>query len=131
MKLSTKSRYGLKAAYILAKSGKEIVPLSTLSKEIGVSGGYIEQLMRLLKADDIVTSERGSNGGYLLAREPSEILVGEVMRSLEDNLEIADCLTKTPCSTNCATRKVWERIYNAINESLDKITLQDMIEGRV
>lgn len=131
MKLSTKSRYGLKAVYILAKNYGEVVPLSTLSKEIGVSSGYIEQLMRLLKKDNIVNSERGLLGGYVLSKEPKEILIGEVMRSLEDNLEITDCLSKAPCTMTCSTRKVWERIYSAINDTLDKVTIEDMLQGNV
>lgn len=131
MKLSTKSRYGLKAAYILAKSDDKVVPLSVLSKEIGVSASYIEQLMRLLKADGIVESARGAQGGYVLKKSADETTVGEVIRSLEENLEIVDCIGKSPCTANCETKKVWEKIYSAINGALDEMTLKDMCDGNV
>ncbi len=129
MKLSTKARYGLRACYILGKSYGEITPLAVLSKDIGVGGGYIEQLMRLLKKDGIVDSVRGMQGGYVLAREPKEISLGEIMRSLEDGLELVECISSGDCIGNCPTRKVWMKVYNAINDTLNGISLKNMIDG--
>lgn len=131
MKLSTKSRYGLKAAYILAQSGDNVVPLSTLSKEIGVSSAYIEQIMRLLKSRGIVESARGASGGYVLARPAEKITLGEVIRALEEDLEIVDCIGKKPCNGMCETKKVWEKIYDAINDTLDGMTLKDMCDNNI
>lgn len=128
MKLSTKARYGLRAVYFLGKSSPEVVSLAVLSKDIGVSSGYIEQLMRLLKQDGIVESVRGVSGGYVLARTPDKITLGEILRSLEDGLELVDCISGTKCSAHCPTRDVWVKIYDAINETLDKITLKQMLE---
>lgn len=128
MKLSTKSRYGLKAVYFLGRNSNDVVSLATLSKDIGVSSGYIEQLMRLLKKDGIVESVRGVSGGYVLARTPKAITLGEILRSLEDGLELVDCISSGACSGHCPTRKVWVTIYDAINETLDKITLEQMLQ---
>ncbi len=131
MKLSTKSRYGLKAVYILAKSDGDVVPLSVLSKDIGVSSAYIEQIMRLLKARGIIESSRGVSGGYLLAKPCEEITLGEVIRALEEDLEIVDCIGKTPCNGMCETKKVWEKVYDAINDTLDGMTLKDMRDNNI
>ena len=130
MKLSTKSRYGLKAVYVLgnAYNDKEIVSLATLSKHILVGSSYIEQILRLLKKDGIVESVRGATGGYTLTRTPEQITLGEILRSLEDGLELVDCIADGSCHDDCPTRKIWVTIYNAINETLDKITLEQMLE---
>ncbi|MBR2070211.1 MAG: Rrf2 family transcriptional regulator [Clostridia bacterium] len=125
MKLSTKARYGLKAALILTKANGNIVPLSVMSKEIGVSSAYIERLMKLMKDSSIVDSARGITGGYVLKRKPEEITVGEVVRALEENLEFVSCVGNSNCEKDCDTRKVWELIYKAINDTLDGITLAD------
>ena len=130
MKLSTKSRYGLKAVYVLgnAYNDKEIVTLATLSKHILVGSSYIEQILRLLKKDGIVESVRGATGGYTLTKHPKEITIGEILRSLEDGLELVDCIADGSCHDDCPTRKIWVTIYNSINDTLDKITLEQMLE---
>ncbi|MEG1805996.1 MAG: Rrf2 family transcriptional regulator, partial [Clostridia bacterium] len=89
---------------------------------------YIEQLMRLLKNDGIVESVRGVSGGYMLARTADKITLGEILRSLEDGLELVDCISGGECQGHCPTRKIWITIYDAINETLDKITLKQMLE---
>ncbi len=128
MKISTKGRYGLKAVIILAQNNKEVVPLTTLSREIGVGGAYIEQLMRLLKAEEIVQSHRGATGGYTLTKEANKTTVGEVLRALEDNLELVECLKTGACDCDCKVFPVWETIRDAINGALDNITIQSLLD---
>ena len=96
MRLSSKSQYGLKACFILAQNYPEkCVSASQLEKAIAVSGKYIEKIMRMLAGAGIVTAERGVLGGYKLTKEPSKISIGDIARALEDNMEIADCITST------------------------------------
>ena len=96
MRLSSKSQYGLKACFILAQNYPEhCVSASALEREIAVSSKYIEKIMRLLSGQGIVAAERGVCGGYKLTRAPEQITVGDVARALEDNMEIADCITAT------------------------------------
>lgn len=127
MRLSSKSQYGLKACYILAQNyPQRCVSASALEKEIAVSGKYIEKIMRMLSGKGIVAAERGVSGGYKLTRAPREITIGDVARALEDNMEIADCITST--CTKCATGEVWRKLYAGINEVLDSMTLQSMLD---
>ena len=127
MRLSSKSQYGLKACFILAQNyPQRCVSASALEKEIAVSGKYIEKIMRMLSGQGIVTAERGVTGGYKLTREPSQITIGDVARALEDNMEIADCITAT-CQ-KCATGAVWRKLYAGINAVLDSMTLQSMLD---
>ena len=127
MRLSSKSQYGLKACYILACNYPDkCVSASALEREIAVSGKYIEKIMRMLSGNGIVTAVRGVSGGYKLTREPSRITVGDIARSLEDNMEIVDCISS--CCPRCASGDVWRRLYEGINEVLDSMTLQTMLD---
>ena len=86
MKLSTKGRYGLRVMYYLAEAPDRVITLSELSYKSKVSGPYLEKILGYLKKAELVTTERGANGGYVISRNPKEISIGEVLRSLEDNL---------------------------------------------
>lgn len=132
MKLSTKARYGLKFLEILAEGfGGEPIPTSMLAEKSGVTEAYTEQIMPKLKSASLVAAQRGAQGGYALTRPPSEINLGEALRALEDGLYIVDCI-KEPCdAAGCRTRTVWTKIYNGINELLDKITLADLISDNM
>ena len=86
MKLSSKTHYGLMACHILGVNYPEnTVSASALEGYIAVSGKYLEKIMRMLSARGIVTANRGASGGYYLAKPPSEITVGEIVRALEDD----------------------------------------------
>lgn len=127
MRLSSKSQYGLKACFLLAQNyPNRCVSASVLEKEIAVSSKYIEKIMRMLAGKGIVAAERGVSGGYKLTRAPKEVTIGDIARALEDNMEIADCITST-CQ-KCATGAVWRKLYAGINEVLDSMTLQSMLD---
>lgn len=134
MKMSSKARYGLYAAVELAKQygSDEVVNVSALSQTTGVSEKYLEQIMALMKKSDIVCSLRGASGGYKLTDSPEHISVGRVLRAVEDNLEIVDCL-----SGNCANRRqcvahsLWLKLYDNINAYLDTISLQQLAEEQL
>ena len=132
MKLSVKSKYGLAACLELANKREEgSINVSTLSSSIGVSERFLEQIMSLLKKESIVESTRGAQGGYILTRTPSDTTVGEVLRAVEDNLQIVECVgTSCECSASCASFSVWNRLYYTINDFLDSITLQSLLEEK-
>ena len=74
---------------------------------------------------------RGAQGGYLLSREPREISVGEVLRTLEGELAMVDCLVEEDAchkACSCPTRVVWKKLRDGLNEIADGITLQDMLD---
>ena len=83
MKLSTKGRYGIHAMYDLAQFGSEIPqPIKSIAERQNIPEAYLEQLIGQLRRSGLVKSVRGAQGGYLLSRSPSEITVGEVLRTL-------------------------------------------------
>ncbi len=137
MKLSTKGRYGLKAIYELALNFNDNTPLpiKIIAEKIGVSELYLEQIFSVLKKNELVKSVRGAQGGYLLAKTPTDITVGDVIRALEGPVAPASCVSgeQTPCmnAEECVTKIVWEKMKSSIDECMDAITLQDMLDKNI
>ena len=132
MKLSTRSRYGIHAMYDLACRGvNEPQPIKAIAERQAIPEAYLEQLIGPLRRAGLVNSVRGAQGGYMLARPPQEITVGEVLRTLEGGLNLVDCLSEEDaCGRSCAcpSRIVWKKIRDGLNEIVDGITLQDMLD---
>ncbi len=134
MKLSTRGRYGLKAMFQLALHyGEGPIPLKNIADKQELSENYLEQLVSQLRKEGLLESVRGSQGGYMLAKPPQEITVGDVLRVLEGNLALTDCvldndLYKCDREDECVAKLVWLKISNSINEVTDTITLNDMVE---
>ena len=132
MKVSSKAHYGLMACDVLTKNyQKQPVSASELEGYISVSGKYLEKIMRMLSGRGVVTATRGASGGYVLARPPEDITVGEVVRALEDDMELTECVKKAGVCKCCPTSAVWKKLYAGINELLDGITLKQMTDGEV
>lgn len=133
MKLSTKGQYGVKAMFDLALHyGVEPTSLKNIAKRQEISEYYLEQLMAVLRRENLVKSVRGAQGGYVLVRDPSLITVGEILNVLEGPLEITECITdddNTGCSkiNYCATRLIWIKLKTAVNDVINSITLVDMV----
>ncbi len=131
MKLSTRSRYGIHAMYDLALNvdcGPQ--PIKAIAEREGIPEAYLEQLIAVLKKEKLVTSTRGAQGGYVLARRPEDITVGDVLRALEGGLNLVDCLLEEDtCGKTCAcpSRIVWMKIRDGLNSVVDGITLKDMV----
>lgn len=134
MKLSTKGRYGLRAMIDLARySEDEPVSISSIASRQAISERYLEQLVALLKKAGLVSSIRGAQGGYVLAKEASEISVGDVLRALEGSLEPVKCAafySEEGClaAGGCVTKYVWQKINDSINDTVDHIMLDELVE---
>lgn len=133
MKLSTKSRYGLKVMYYLAQNTSDNFQcVSNIAEATGVSEKYLEKLLSGLKNANLIVSSRGNDGGYKLINAPSVITCGQILRAMEEDLAFADCVgVGRQCSKKCPNRNVFKKLYNSINSTLDSITLQDMIEENI
>lgn len=129
MKLTSKARYGMKICYELGKRQDSGLSTPEIALITGYSVKYIEKLMKHLKQAGIVKAERGASGGYKLARAAEDITLGEIIRPLEDNLEIVKCINNS-CTAEqmCPSHGVWKKLYNGINNLLDSMTLKEIIE---
>ena len=132
MKLSSKTHYGLMACHILAKNyPNNSVSASTLESHISVSGKYLEKIMRMLSNRGVVSANRGASGGYYLAKPPEDITIGEIVRALEDDMEIIECVKDGGKCKCCPSSKVWKKLYQGINDLLDSMTLKQMVDGDI
>lgn len=87
-----------------------------------IPDAYLEQLIATLRKAGLVTSVRGAQGGYMLARPPQAITVGEILRVMEGELASVDCLEEANvCDKACAcpTRLVWQKIHTGVNAIVD------------
>lgn len=129
MKVSTKTRYGLRAIIYLAKTDSDVCPLKEIAQAQDISFDYLEKIIAKLRKADLVESRRGAQGGYKLSRQPKNIKVGEIVRALEgDNL--VECLKEEEfCSQaeDCLAKEVWQKLQNSLNKALDSISLKDLI----
>lgn len=133
LKLSTRGRYGLRAMLDLADGfGTRPIPMGDIARRQGLSRKYLHALLAGLKDAGLVHSVRGAHGGYELARSPAEIQVGEIVRAMEGDVAIVDCLDdeKTcPRVPKCSARKLWSELNRAMVEVLDRLTLADLSNG--
>jgi len=132
MKLSTRTRYGIRAMFELAENyGKGPLQLKEIARDQEISVKYLEQLMAVLKAAGFVRSARGFKGGYVLAKPPSQIKVSDCFDCLEGPVITTDCVdNRNSCSrsTNCVARLLWAEVQIAVRTILDSTTLQDLVD---
>ncbi len=130
MKLSTKGRYGLTAMLFLARHAEDGPVSLRCMAATGIQPDYLEQLLGSLRKAGLVTTCRGAQGGYSLAKKPEEITVGEVITATEGPVRFCDCDTDTASccrKDSCDTRHVWSLLSGRMNDLLDSITLAGVL----
>ena len=130
MKLSTRTRYGVRALLELTNNvGLGPLQLKVIGERQNISVKYLEQLMVVLKSAGLVRSVRGAKGGYILAKPPEDVALSEVFNVLEGPVTTAECVTnENYCGrvSDCVIRGVWQRVENAINQVLGSTTLKQL-----
>ena len=106
------------------------IALKDIAERQGISVKYLEQIISVLGHAGYVKSVRGTGGGYMLTKEPKDYTVGMILRLTEGSLAPVSCLDAEPntCprADQCVTLTVWEKLYDAINNVVDNITLEDL-----
>jgi len=132
MKLSTRTRYGIRAVLDLAENyGHGPMQLKVIAKRQEISAKYLEQLMTMLRSAGIVNSVRGSKGGYVLTRPPNDIKLSECFNCLEGPVITVECVRNEDyCKKthDCASKEIWTKVRNAVMNVLQSMTLQDIID---
>lgn len=132
MIISTKGRYALRIMLDLAGHMGETTRLRDIASRQEISEKYMEQIIAVLNKAGYVRSTRGAQGGYQLVRTPREYTVGMILRLTEGSLAPVECLAEhaLPCERvgKCATVEVYRRIYEAVNNVVDSMTLQDLVD---
>ncbi len=127
--VSAHARYALRALqYIARYPGKGYVPLSRIAEDEQISRKYLENIFTSLKRGGIVRSVRGPDGGYALARGPTEISLWDVMTAADGNIKTADCVDSPEvCERydHCDYKDVWEELQNHIEDFLRSRTIEN------
>ena len=128
MKLSVKSDYAARAVLSLARHYHEAGALKVedIGAEHGIPPKYLVQILLELKLKHIVRSVRGKEGGYLLARPPAEITLGEILRSIHGEIFDSPALSDPRCPGEL--RNSWRKLQNALNQTADAINFQQLLE---
>ena len=134
MRLSCRARYATRALIDLAlHHSNEPIPLTTIAKDECVSKKYLNQLMGPLKLAGLVRVVRGKNGGFILARPPAQITLGDILYAVEGDMSLIDCVSESSVcdrSQDCPSRLTWLGLSQLIHDYLQNITLEDIAKKR-
>ena len=133
MRLSTQSRYGVRAIFDIAYHSEGLgTQVKDISRRQRISQRYLEQIFQKLKKAGIVGSKRGPTGGYFLGKKPGDITLGEVIRITEGGINPVRCVraedSRQPCerSGECVTQIVWNEAGKRLGDYLDSVTVKDL-----
>ena len=140
LRVSTRGEYGVRLMVDLARHYHDTGGNARSLTEIGQAEGlelkvqYLEQLVKCLRENHLVESTRGAHGGYRLSRPPEHIWMGEVVRALEGPVAPMICATEGEMGVicdrldGCSTRYLWSQVRDAVVNTLDSITLADLVK---
>ena len=135
MKLNTRCRYAVMALADIATFNKQNpVSLRDVSLRQNISLVYLEQIFSKLKRNNIVKSIRGTNGGYILTRNPEQIKLSNIFSALDEKIKTVQCKreSKKGCNgklTKCITHYLWDDLEIHINDFFDKKNLADLLKN--
>ena len=129
IKISTKGRYVLRLMIQLASDyGNGAILLKDIAEEQDVSANYLAQLISPLKSAGLIVSNRGSHGGYMLSRKPTEINVRQIIEAVEGPISLVECVHAPEiCSRveRCLSRKVWIQASEQLAETFASTKLSE------
>lgn len=133
MKLSKKSRYGLRALIDLAVNSRtELVSLGSIAQRNDISAQYLEHVFSALRKAHIVKSMKGSQGGYFLERDPKEITVAQIVEALEGTYDLEDEVDRNSVERGdqeAIQHLIIDRINDCVQEILEDVTLKDLVDA--
>tara|TARA_B100000900_G_C20027676_1_gene492564 strand:- start:32 stop:457 length:426 start_codon:yes stop_codon:yes gene_type:complete len=136
MKLTSKGRYAVMALVDLARFDNiNPVSLRDISLRQGISLDYLEQIFSKLKKNNIVKSIRGTQGGYILSKNPNDIKLTNIFYAVDEKVKTVKCKkdSKKGCngkSTKCITHDLWYELETHINSFFENKSLEDLIKNK-
>ena len=137
MKLNTRSRYAVMALADMANFDRQNpISLRDISLRQNISLVYLEQIFSKLKKNNIVKSIRGTNGGYILAKDPEQIKLLNIFSAVDEKVKTLQCKreSKKGCNgklTKCITHNLWDDLEMHINDFFDKKNLGDLLKNNL
>ena len=136
MKLTSKGRYAVMALVDLARFDNiNPVSLRDISLRQGISLDYLEQIFSKLKRNNIVKSIRGTQGGYILSKNPNDIKLTNIFYAVDEKVKTVQCKkdSKKGCNgkaTKCITHDLWDELETHINSFFENKSLEDLINRK-
>jgi len=131
IKVPTTIRYGLRMLITLAQNRKQM-NTSEISKEMGVSSLYLRQVAIPLEKNGLIRGTKGARGGYSLNIDPSEVDLYTIVRAMNEDFSLLDCVDCSEAcvrSTTCVSREFWRGLSMALRQFLKNMTLKGLIEN--
>ncbi len=137
MKFSAQEEYGLRCLLQIARLGTDgSLTIPEISKHEGLTSTHVAKLLMILRKEGFITSTRGQSGGYTLAREANNIVVGDVLEALGGKLYDAEFCEKhagqlSICThaVDCSVRSLWQMIQQSVDQVIGKLTVADLISS--
>jgi len=133
MKITSKGRYAVMALVDLAKfNSRNPVSLRDISLRQGISLDFLEQIFSKLKRNEIVQSIRGTQGGYILNKQPNEIKLANIFHAVDETVKTVQCKkeSKKGCNgkaSKCITHNLWDELETHINNFFENKSLEDLL----
>lgn len=134
MSLSQKCQYAVRAILELSlRHGTGVVPTAEIARRQAIPQRFLEVILNELKPTGLVDSRRGTQGGYLLAQNPKQITVGQVIRLIDGALDPVNCAGSgqagcCPLKENCSLMELWTEAKNAVENVYDSTSFQDLVD---
>ncbi|ROQ92300.1 RrF2 family transcriptional regulator [Desulfosoma caldarium] len=129
--LSTRSRYGTRLMMSLARHSTETpVQIADVALDQGISVKYLEQIALVLRKAGLIKTVRGRKGGHMLAKDPENITLEDIVAALEGGRHLAACVSNPhlcPRASRCGPRRVWQELSETLFEKLRLWTLRDVV----
>ncbi len=139
LKVPTRLHYGLILASYLARTHKTQTPVSLrdISLDTGISQGYLEEIVVILRSRKLVRSKRGYGGGYIFARDPKTVRVTEIVEAFTGPIAFVECLKDASLSRcivgddlnkKCTSKLLWFKVQQKLIATMDTITLSHLTQ---
>jgi FeS assembly SUF system regulator len=123
--------YAVVVLAAMARPGGELLPASELAVRTGISEPTVAKVLKMLAKGDVISSVRGTAGGYKLEKQAGAVRMSEVITAMEGPIAVAECVdgNEGHCALEsvCVVRGRWDPVNAAIQKALDDVTLADMM----
>jgi len=134
MKTSKKTDYAIHALIILAKNSNQELSVEEIAEIENVSSSYLAKVMQKLSGAGIVSSSEGKKGGYSLTKNPKNIDLASIVKVLEENKNIFNCVDEVhgcEIRDRCKIHSVFTKAYQKMLEELSKTTIDEILEPEI
>jgi FeS assembly SUF system regulator len=131
LRISKLTDYGTVLLAHLAANREAVCSAADVANATGIAVPTVSKLLKSLGRSGLVTSTRGANGGYELARDPGDISAADIIDALEGPVSITECSAiDSQCEHEgvCSVGNAWQRVNVAIRQALDDVSLSDLLQ---